>query len=158
MIALNPRHSRLERRVLRWCLILLLLATAFGLAFQVAIYHPGPSETTCIGSARFEELEEEALLSSQPIEYHQELKAWQDAVDYEGFAGAVVETTKGQILAGASAFLDASGRQYHDHDSTLDGSQIIEELGTRDIQIHNQQGKRVSGRIRFFTFSPETAP
>ena len=157
MIALNPRQQAVARRVPRWSLLLLLVAGVSVIAVKVNVnthaeQMPYASEALGLNAL------EEALFLSRPVNYRQRLKAWQDHVDYKGFAGAVVETSRGQLLAGAGTFLDASGRQYHDHESSSHEGQVIQELGTREIQIQNQQGKRVSGRIRVFTYATELAP
>ena len=154
MLVLKPRQGPLERSILHWVLAILLIAGCVGIAWDVTVSTGTPQQSHASGAFSLNELEE-ALLTSQPNEYRQRLKAWQQGVDYQGFAGAVVETSRGQLLAGAGAFLDATGRHYHDHDTTERGSEVIEELGTKEIQIYNDQGKRVSGRIRLFTFSNE---
>ena len=157
MIALNPRQQTVARRVPRRCFLLLFLFGLSGIAVKVNVSTQAdqiPYASEALGLNALEE----ALLLSQPVDYRQRLKAWQDGVNYKGLAGAVVETSSGQLLAGAGAFLDASGRQYHDHESSPHAGRVIQELRTRDIQIQNQQGKRVSGRIRLFTYAKELAP
>jgi len=157
MIALNPRQQAVARRVPRWCFLLLLGVVVSGIAVKVNV-NTQTEQIPYVSQALGLNALEAALLLSQPVDYRQRLKAWQDGVNYKGFAGAVVETSRGQLLAGAGTFLDASGRQYHDHESSPHAGRVIQELRTRDIRIQNQQGKRVKGRIRIFTYTKELAP
>ena len=152
MIIPNTRHSELPPKPLKLGLQVLTVLGIVTLGWLKLTPAQSLGTEEALPSPLALHQLEETLLLSNPSEYPDNLARWQQASASDALAGVVVESTKGELIAGTGAFLDADGRLYHDASSTPPEGHILQELEVRPIELVTKQGKSIQGRLRVFTF------
>ena len=153
MIIPNTRHIELPPKAVKLGLPLLtvcLAAVLIGLKF----FQPAELGTQASPTPLALHELEETLLLSNPNDFSANLARWQQGSNITDLAGVVVETAKGELIAGSGAFLGADGRLYHDETTeSLGLGFTLKEVDKRSIELTTLSGRQIHGRLRVFKFT-----